>query len=179
MHENHLEYIDLLYRTMHDVAESPRAAFGGVEGDLSGVALEIELHPLLQKIKRKRTIRTAAYNRRSEMALKLIGKYTGENFGNFTNLYNGIPIAVNDWILDTHTLVSGVETATTGGANSVIYALGFGEGGVCGVTGPGAVQVEPVGVLESKDATRTRIKWYVALADFCLQKRGALIGVQD
>ena len=78
----HLEYIDLLYRTMHDVAESPRAAFGGVEGDLSGVALEIELQPLLQKIKRKRTIRTAVYNRRSEMVLKLIAKYTGENFGN-------------------------------------------------------------------------------------------------
>ncbi|MDO8716579.1 MAG: phage portal protein [Dehalococcoidales bacterium] len=78
----HLEYIDLLYRVMHDVAESPRAAFGGVEGDLSGVALEIELHPLLQKIKRKRNIRSAVYNRRSEMVLKLIGKYTGENFGN-------------------------------------------------------------------------------------------------
>ncbi len=102
-----------------------------------------------------------------------------DEFGNFITLYNGILIAVNDWILDTHTLVSGVETATTGGGSSVIYALGFGEGGVCGVTGPGAVQVEPVGVLESKDATRTRIKWYVALADFCLQKRGALIGVQD
>ena len=102
-----------------------------------------------------------------------------DEFGNFTSLYNGIPVAVNDWLLDTHTLAGGVETATTGGANSVIYAFAFGEGAVCGVTGPGAIQVEPVGVLESKDATRTRIKWYVALADFCLQKRGALIGVQD
>ena len=77
----HLEYIDLLYRTMHDVAESPRAAFGGVESDLSGVALEIELHPLLQKIKRKRTIRTAVYNRRSEIILKLLRQYTGRSFG--------------------------------------------------------------------------------------------------
>ena len=77
----HLEYIDLLYRTMHDVAESPRAAVGGVESDLSGVALEIELHPLLQKIKRKRTIRTAVYNRRSEIILKLLRQYTGRSFG--------------------------------------------------------------------------------------------------
>ncbi len=77
----HLEYIDLLYRTMHDVGESPRAAFGGVEGDLSGVALEIELYPLLQKIKRKRTIRTAVYNRRSEMILRLIQRYTNQKFG--------------------------------------------------------------------------------------------------
>ncbi len=78
----HINYIDLLYRTMHDVAESPRAAFGGAERDLSGVALEIELHPLLQKVKRKRAIRTAVYNRRSKMIIKLIEKYQGENFGN-------------------------------------------------------------------------------------------------
>jgi len=77
----HIEYIDLLYRTMHDVAESPRAAFGGVERDLSGVALEIELHPLLQKVKRKRIIRTAVYNQRNEMILKLLEKYTGQSFG--------------------------------------------------------------------------------------------------
>jgi len=102
-----------------------------------------------------------------------------DEFGNFITLYNGIPVAVNDWIKDTHTLVGGVETATTGGASSVIYAIAFGEGAVAGITGPGALQVEKIGSLESKDATRSRIKWYVALADFCLQKRGALIGVQD
>ena len=77
----HIEYIDLLYRTMHDVGESPRAAFGGVERDLSGVALEIELHPLLQKVKRKRVIRTAVYIRRASMVLKLLEKYTGQSFG--------------------------------------------------------------------------------------------------
>jgi len=78
----HIEYIALLYRTMHDVAESPRAAFGGVERDLSGVALEIELHPLLQKVKRKRIIRTAVYIERAFMVLKLLEKYTGQSFGN-------------------------------------------------------------------------------------------------
>ncbi len=77
----HIEYIDLLYRTMHDVGESPRAAFGGVERDLSGVALEIELHPLLQKVKRKRIIRTAAYIHRARMILSLLEKYTGQPFG--------------------------------------------------------------------------------------------------
>lgn len=77
----HIEYIDLLYRTMHDVSEAPRAAFGGAERDLSGVALELELHPLLQKVKRKRVIRTAVYNRRSEMIIKLLEKYTGQSFG--------------------------------------------------------------------------------------------------
>ncbi len=77
----HINYIDLIYRTLHDISESPRSAFGGTERDLSGVALEIELHPLLQKVRRKRIIRTAAYNRRNEIILKLLEKYQGENFG--------------------------------------------------------------------------------------------------
>ena len=77
----HIDYINLLYRTLHDISESPRAAFGGTERDLSGVAMEIELHPLLQKVRRKRVIRTATYNRRNQMVLKLLEKYQGESFG--------------------------------------------------------------------------------------------------
>ncbi len=77
----HINYINLLYRALHDISESPRSAFGGTERDLSGVALEIELHPLLQKVRRKRIIRTAVYNRRNEMVLKLLEKYRGESFG--------------------------------------------------------------------------------------------------
>jgi hypothetical protein len=77
----HISYIDLVYRAMHDLSESPRSAFGGVERDMSGVALEIELQPLLQKVNRKRIIRTSAYNRRNEMILKLLEKFEGEDFG--------------------------------------------------------------------------------------------------
>jgi len=77
----HIDYVNLLYRTLHDLAESPRAAFGTTDRDLSGVALEIELQPLLQKVKRKRVIRTAVYNRRNTMILKLLEKYQNESFG--------------------------------------------------------------------------------------------------
>jgi len=77
----HIDYINLLYRTLHDISESPRSAFGGTERDLSGVALEIELQPLLQKVKRKRLIRAAAYNRRNKLILKLLEKYQNESFG--------------------------------------------------------------------------------------------------
>ncbi|MGD1118892.1 MAG: phage portal protein [Dehalococcoidales bacterium] len=77
----HINYIDLIYRVLHDLSESPRSAFGGLERDMSGVALEIELQPLLQKVKRKRIIRTAAYNRRNEMILKLLKMCGGEDFG--------------------------------------------------------------------------------------------------
>ncbi len=66
---------------MHDRSESPRSAFGGTERDLSGVALEIEPQPLLPKVRRKRLIRTDAYNRRNRLILKLLEKYQNEDFG--------------------------------------------------------------------------------------------------
>ena len=102
-----------------------------------------------------------------------------DQWGNFVQLWDGIPIGVNDWILDTHTLSGGVETDTTGGDCSAIYALQFGEWALCGLTSPGHLTVEPIGSMESKDATRTRVKWYVSLALFSSVKAAALIGVKD
>ena len=102
-----------------------------------------------------------------------------DKWGNFIQLWDGIPIGVNDWILDTHTVASSVETGTTGGTCSTIYAFQLGEGALCGLTGPGHLTVEPIGSLETKDASRTRIKWYVSLALFSSIKAAALIGVQD
>ncbi|MCK9525982.1 MAG: phage major capsid protein [Limnochordia bacterium] len=100
-------------------------------------------------------------------------------WGNFIHLWNGVPIGVNDWIKDTHILTAGGETDTTGGDCSTIYAVQFGEDGLCGLSSPGFIQVENVGSLETKDATRTRVKWYCALALFSSLKAAALIGVQD
>ncbi len=102
-----------------------------------------------------------------------------DTWGNFIQLWDGIPVGVNDWILDTHVLTSSVETATTGGTCSTIYAFQIGEGALCGLTSPGQLQAEPIGSLETKDATRVRIKWYVSLALFSSIKSAALIGVQD
>jgi hypothetical protein len=102
-----------------------------------------------------------------------------DKWGNFVQLWDGVPVGTNDWILDTHVLVDGVETDTTGGDCSTIYAVQFGEGALCGLTSPGHLQAEPVGPLENKDASRTRVKWYVSLALFSSVKAAALIGVKD
>ncbi len=102
-----------------------------------------------------------------------------DKWGNFVQFWDGVQIGVNDWILDTHTVAASLETATTGGTCSTIYAVQFGEGGLCGLTAPGNIQVEAIGSLETKDASRTRIKFYVALALFASVKAAALIGVQD
>ncbi|MCK4863142.1 MAG: phage major capsid protein [Dehalococcoidales bacterium] len=102
-----------------------------------------------------------------------------DKWGNFVQLWDGVPIGTNDWILDTHTVASSLETGTTGGTCSTIYAMQLGEGALCGLTSPGHLQAEPVGPLEDKDASRTRVKWYVSLALFSSIKAAALIGVKD
>ena len=76
----HVDYIDLLYRALHDVSETPRAAWGGSERELSGAALRIELGSLIQKVVRKRTIRNNVYHQRNAMLLKLAEMYMSENF---------------------------------------------------------------------------------------------------
>ncbi len=125
-------------------------------------------------------------SRRSRRKLNALVRAAGgmmdtdrDSWGNFIQFWDGIPIGVNDWILDTHTLAASVETGTTGGTCSTIYAIQFGEGALCGLTSPGHLTVEPIGSLETKDATRTRVKWYVSLALFSSVKAAALIGVQD
>jgi hypothetical protein len=76
----HVDFVDLIYRTLHDLAESPRTAFGENQQNLSGVALNVELDPLLKKVQRKRLIRTAAYKRRNELILRLLEQQTGVSY---------------------------------------------------------------------------------------------------
>jgi hypothetical protein len=76
----HVEYVNLLYRTLHDLGEAPRTSFGDSGRGLSGVALNIELDPLLKKVQRKRLLREAAFKRRNEMVLRLLEQYTGVSY---------------------------------------------------------------------------------------------------
>ncbi len=125
-------------------------------------------------------------SRRSRRKLQALARAAGSNLevgqgklGEFVQLYNGIPIAISDWVLDTHNVASSLEDSYTSDADSTIYALQFGEGALCGISSPEMLQVERIGSLETKDATRTRVKWYVALCLFSAVKAAALIGVQD
>jgi HK97 family phage major capsid protein len=82
-------------------------------------------------------------------------------FGQHVLVYDGIPIVVDDFISDAQ---------TQGSANtcSSIYCVRFGMDGVLGLeSGPG-IQVVEVGDLETKDATRHRIKWYAGMAVFSM-----------
>ena len=92
----HIDYIEQVRRTLHDLSESPRTAFGDGERQLSGVALEMEMHPLLQKVKRKRLVRTAAYQRRNEMILRILERFTGEHFAPYLSRVVWGPVLPQD-----------------------------------------------------------------------------------
>jgi hypothetical protein len=100
-----------------------------------------------------------------------------DEFGRFVQFYNGIPILLNDWISDAQTVGTSTDC-------SVAYAVTFGEenGGLFAFYNSGGAQtpimVENVGPLETKDATRTRVKAYVQLAIGSAVKCARLNGIR-
>ncbi len=65
------EHIERVMRALHDVAETPKTAFGDSGRLLSGVALETELQPLIQKTLRKRIWWSAGLRRRNRYILRI------------------------------------------------------------------------------------------------------------
>ena len=119
-------------------------------------------------------------SRRSRRKLTALSRGAGggllnsdrNEFGMLVDYYDGVPVAISDHITDNHRTGSSTDTST-------IYALQFGEGAVVGLTSPGGLVAERVGSLESKDATRVRVKWYVSIACFSALKLAKLAGVRD
>jgi hypothetical protein len=117
-------------------------------------------------------------SRRSRRIINKLARTAGtlleadrDQFGQMVQYYDGIAIGLSDYVPDNQTVGTSTDCST-------IYALQFGEGGVAGLTGPGGLQVERVGSLEQKDASRTRIKWYTSAALFSTLKLAKLVGVR-
>ena len=68
------EHINLVLRALYETAETPRTAFGDSGRVLSGVALETELRPLIQKTLRKRIIWSAALRRRTRLIWQIAAR---------------------------------------------------------------------------------------------------------
>jgi hypothetical protein len=118
-------------------------------------------------------------SRRSRRKIASLARTAGTNLligegklGQVVEYYNGIPVAVSDWVKDNYTVGTSNDC-------SAIFAFQIGEGAVCGLTSPEMIQVERLGSLETKDASRTRVKWYVSLANFSIVKAAMLTGVRD
>jgi HK97 family phage major capsid protein len=117
-------------------------------------------------------------SKRTRRGLNNLARTTGgfletdrNEFGQMVQFYDGVPIGVSDFISDTKTVGSSNDCST-------IYAMQLGEGALAGLTAPGGLEVETIGSLETKDATRTRVKWYVSAALFNTIKVAKLIGVR-
>lgn len=117
-------------------------------------------------------------SKRSRRSLNNLARTAGtfletdrDDFGRMVQFYNGIPIGVSDYISDAQTVGTSTDCST-------IYAFRLGEGALAGLTGPGGLQVERVGALETKDATRHRIKWYANIALFNTVALAKLTGVR-
>lgn len=110
--------------------------------------------------------------------------YATTEMGHQVLQYNGIDVITNDWIPDTMNttadvggnpsleLVSAAWYGTN--ANSPIFAFQVGENALCGLQNQG-IQTEKMGGLETKDARRTRIKWYCAMALFSTVKAAVML----
>jgi hypothetical protein len=77
----HVDYIDELRTALHDLAETPRTAFGEAGRAIAGAALQVELQPLVQKVNRKRRGLESLYRRRNAMLLDLMERFGGAPIG--------------------------------------------------------------------------------------------------
>jgi hypothetical protein len=77
----HVDYVQLLYRALHDLSETPRTAFGDAGRDLSGAALEVEIQPLVQRVGRKRRGWDALYRARNARIIDLLERFGGQDLG--------------------------------------------------------------------------------------------------
>jgi hypothetical protein len=118
-------------------------------------------------------------NRYLSSYLRTVGSYTTErdDYGHYFTMWQGIPIVTTDWITQTETISGGAYAAKTGGACSSIFVVLTGEEeGLVGIQN-GSIQTQVWDSLETKDASRTRIKWYVGTALFSTKAIARIDGV--
>ena len=77
----HIKYIDELRTALHDLAETPRTAFGEAGRAIAGAALQVELQPLVQKVNRKRRGLESVHRRRNAMLLDLMERFGAAPIG--------------------------------------------------------------------------------------------------
>ena len=97
------------------------------------------------------------------------------NFGVPVLSHNGVPILRNDFSVATEVLGTGTNLCS-------VYALRMNEAdGVHGLFGGDAAGfvVEDIGTVQNKDATRTRVKWYVGMALKSTKSASRLAGITN
>lgn len=97
------------------------------------------------------------------------------NFGKPLLSHNGVPILLNDWLPANETLGSGTNLCS-------VYAVRANElDGLHGIYGGASagLRIESIGTVQTKDALRTRVKWYVGMALKSTKSVARLAGVSN
>lgn len=106
-----------------------------------------------------------ACSRRTRRKLSSLRRASGnlletstDAFGRRVDMYDGIPLVVDDYISNAQT------KGASGAVCTSLYGIKFGDQeGVIGLENSGGINVVQVGDLETADATKWRIKWYAAI----------------
>lgn len=86
-----------------------------------------------------------------------------DKYGNWCTRWNGVRFEYDDFLTQTETISTDAYATKTGGATSSMWFLRFGMQDLLGLQN-GGLTTKKIGQLESKDAVRWRIKWYVSQA---------------
>lgn len=154
------------------------AASQTVTAGTNGAALTLAMMDQLIDAVRPNLPQALFMSRRSRRNLNALRRAQGaqlaegiNEFGRHVLYYDGIPVEIDENIPDTD--VQG----TSGAICSTIYALSFGfQSGVMGIQN-GGIEAVTVGNLETKDAERTRIRWYCGITNFRDIAAARLIGI--
>jgi hypothetical protein len=123
----HVQYIDLLYRALHDLSETPRTAFGDSGRTLSGAALEVEIQPLVQRVRRRRRRWDEVFRQRNARLLDLLERFSGEQLGGIrhsTAIWPPILPSDRDAAARTAVLLAGEEITSK---RTALVSLGFAD----------------------------------------------------
>jgi hypothetical protein len=146
---------------------------------VNGATLTLaKLDELIDAVKTKNIV--LIMSRRTRRTLQNLVRTSGAmlesrpgNFLEWVQMYNGVPLFINDHISDAKTVGTSSDCSTV-----YCFSMGETDQGVVGLTAPGGPVVEKVGELETKDATRWRVKWYSAIAWLSELSAARLIGVR-
>lgn len=141
---------------------SPQVLTPAAGGGAMTLALVDELIDRVKGGKPDFLLTTKKQRRKLKSLLTASAHYveSGESsFGRNVMHYDGIPVLVSDFLLDT-------ETADNGSGNTFSSMWAIHASPVDGLTGltNGGIETVDVGQLETKDAERVRIRWYVGQA---------------
>ena len=160
----------------------------------TGAALSLEnLDALIDSIKPKPDVllmnfeilrRLSAVGRGGTTSYPVVAmpESAGGDIQPMVTAYRGIRIQRTDFLTQVEVIASGDFSAKTGGATSSIFAIRFDAidmGGVSLITGNPSFELFEWDKLESKDAGRIRLVWYLTLAMGSTKALGVIDGITD